>query len=78
MGVFLHCHAPLQEGRTLLSHRLMSNCVRDSKHRIGLFDNDGFACCDTAAGAYVIALGAGLVMAYRSETQWRKENGISK
>lgn len=33
---------------------------------------------DVAGGAYIIALGIGSCIVYRSEMRWRKESGISK
>jgi hypothetical protein len=33
---------------------------------------------DAAGGAYVIALGTGAVIGYRSEMRWRKEIGLRK
>ena len=33
---------------------------------------------DVAGGAYIIALGTGSLIAYRSEMRWRKEIGLSK
>jgi hypothetical protein len=78
MGLVLHGHAPSSQDRrfSVIAFCKIAFVILNvgSAYLIMVVLPAG----DVAGGAYIIALGTGSLIAYRSEMRWRKESGISQ